>query len=321
MITNDVELCVNALTQGDLVAFPTETVYGLGARADSPQAISKIFEIKGRPLDHPLIMHCSDVEIALAISPYIPEYAKRLAKEFWPGPMTLIFKRAANDAICDEAVGGQDTVAIRVPSNEIARRLLEPCSFFVAAPSANKYGQLSPTTSRHVQEEFDDEIIILDGERSSYGLESTIVSCVDDQPVILRAGAITKMQIQNAVDMEIAESGQKSSTIAVSGNKESHYAPSIPLLLIENDSDLTESEFDPSNCAFIGGRETQLEFKLKRMVSTYEQYAFELYDFFHEAQNLKCKAIFAVRPENEGVGVAINDRLTKAAASYGSAND
>jgi len=320
MITDDIELCVDALTRGDLVAFPTETVFGLGARADSPAAVSKIFELKGRPVDHPLIMHCANIDVALAISPHIPEYAKKLAAEFWPGPMTLIFKRGVNDAICNEAVGGQDSVAIRVPSNEIARKLLEPCSFFVAAPSANKYGRLSPTTSEHVQEEFGDELIILDGEQSIFGLESTIISCIGELPEILRSGAITRKEIQNCLGVEVLES-EKQTEIAVSGNKESHYAPKIPLFIVSDDENIAEFlEYESSECAYIGPRQTALDFKTKLVVSTYETYAHELYDFFHKAQNENCKAIFAVPPELEGIGVAICDRLKKASSLWEKSN-
>ncbi len=316
MITDDIEMCINALTQGELVAFPTETVYGLGARADFPSAIAKIFKLKGRPTDHPLIMHCASIDVALAISPYVPDYAKKLASEFWPGPMTLIFKRGANDAICDEAVGGNDSVAIRVPSNEIARELLSSCTFFVAAPSANKFSKVSSTTSAHVQEQFDDELIILDGEQSSYGLESTIISCIDETPAILRTGAITKNEIQNILGVEV-EDKSTSSEIKVSGNKQIHYSPNIPLFLVDNDEQISSfTNFDTQECAYIGGRETQLEFKFPLVVLNYELYAHELYDFFHRAQDQGCKAIFAVPPEAQGIGIAINDRLKKASSQW-----
>ena len=316
MVTDDIGFCVEALTNGELVAFPTETVFGLGARADSPRAVSKIFEIKNRPLDHPLIMHCSSIEIALAISPHVPEYARKLALAFWPGPMTLVFQRGVNDSICDEAVGGNDTVAIRVPSHRVARELLEPCNFFVAAPSANRYGQVSPTTAQHVQDEFKDDLIILNGEQSQCGLESTIISCLGPAPGILRVGAITKNEIQNIVGLKVYEADPKKQ-IEVSGNKKAHYAPSIPLFLVTQDDEvLKKHKYHPSKSAYIGGRNTELSFKLSKIVSNYEEYAHDLFDFFHEAQRANCEAIFAVPPENEGIGIAINDRLNKAAFEW-----
>lgn len=313
MITTDIEFCVEALTNGELVAFPTETVFGLGARADSALAVDKIFELKQRPKDHPLILHCSNIDIALAISPYIPDYAKSLAENFWPGPMTLIFKRALGDAVNDEAVGGHDTVAVRVPSHKIARALLEPCGFFVAAPSANRFGRVSPTKAEHVVQEFGDDLIVLDGEQSQVGLESTIISCVEDTPSILRFGAITNSDVLRVTNLESKPLTQR---IAAPGTLENHYAPSIPLYLVENEAEidgLTDIEIE--NASLIGGSESKRPFKLVKMVSTYEQYAHELYDFFRESEKIGCKAIVAIKPIAEGIGSAINDRLVKASNS------
>ncbi|MFN8015390.1 MAG: L-threonylcarbamoyladenylate synthase [Acidimicrobiia bacterium] len=309
MITNDIDLCIEALTKGDVVAFPTETVFGLGARADSPLAVKKIFDLKQRPNDHPLILHCANIDVALAVSPHVPDYARVLAANFWPGPMTLIFKRGVNDAISDEAVGGHSSVGIRVPSHETARRLLEPCSFFVAAPSANKFGRVSPTTAHHVYEEFGDEILILDGEPSQCGLESTIISCLEESPEILRPGAITEKEILNATGLEPIKSENK---VVVSGSLEKHYQPDIPLITFNNVNELNEISLDKSKAAYIGLAETDYSFSMKLVVSTYDQYAHEMYNFFREAEKNNCETIVAQCPINEGIGIAINDRLTKA---------
>ncbi len=316
MITSDIQRCIDALTRGELVAFPTETVFGLGARSDSSEAVKKIFEIKERPRDHPLIAHCADVDVALAISPDVSDAARALAREFWPGPMTLIFKRAHSDAICDEAVGGHDTVAIRVPSHPVARELLAPCGFFVSAPSANKFGRVSPTTAEHVQAEFGDDLLILDGERSEVGLESTIISCVDEKPRIIRAGAITAQDILRVQGLTLQTgnlTGEDFQNIAAPGTLENHYAPSIPLHVITSESEIEFFDgMESSHCALLGFSEPIHNYSLVRVVQNYDEYAHELYNFFREAEDKGCAAIFAVAPEDEGIGVAINDRLAKA---------
>lgn len=316
MITNDVQLCIEALSRGELVAFPTETVFGLGARSDSPTAVNKIFELKQRPNDHPLIAHCSSIEVALAVSPYVPEYARLLANEFWPGPMTLIFKRAGSDAICDEAVGGHDTVAIRVPSHEIARELLAPCGFFVSAPSANKFGRVSPTTAEHVQAEFGDDLLILDGEQSSVGLESTIISCVGEKPKILRAGAISAQDILRVTGFDVVDETilLEEDKVAAPGTLEVHYAPSIPVVVVSEQSEINvHDNFDSTKCALLSFSEPSLNFALSKAVGNYDEYAHEMYGFFRQAEQNNCEAIFAVAPDEVGIGIAINDRLKRAA--------
>ncbi len=318
MITQDIQLCVDALTRGEVVAFPTETVFGLGARSDSPEAIRKIYDIKGRPADHPLIAHCSDVDVALALSPDVPDYARALAAEFWPGPMTLIFRRAGSDAICDEAVGGHDTVAIRVPSHEIARELLAPCGFFVSAPSANKFGRVSPTTTEHVRSEFGDDILILDGEPSQCGVESTIISCTGSHPHVIRAGAITTQDILRVTGHDVSSDLANSSddNVAAPGTLENHYAPRIPVYVVADEQAIEFTEgLSPENSAFLSFGQPSQTFLLSLVVHSYDDYARQLYDFFRQAEVNGCEAIFAVAPENEGIGVAINDRLSKASHS------
>jgi L-threonylcarbamoyladenylate synthase len=190
-----------ALKAGHLVAFPTETVYGLGADARNPEAVKRIYEAKGRPSDHPLIVHISSVNQLEKWAREIPEYAIELARAFWPGPMTLILKRT--DLAQDFITGGQDTVGLRVPSDPIARALIQEFERIsdsaIAAPSANRFGQVSPTSSADVQEELgaylSDDDQILDGGNSIIGIESTIIDCTGDRPAILRSGAVTEENI------------------------------------------------------------------------------------------------------------------------------
>lgn len=315
MITDDIELAVQTLTNGDLLAFPTETVYGLGARADSASAVNKIFESKERPSDHPLISHCATKEKAFSAVKEIPEYAHVLADAFWPGPMTLILKSNEDGQIAKATRGGHSSVAIRVPQHKLALELLFKCNFFVAAPSANKFGRVSPTKPEHVQSEFKD-ILILDGEQSQCGLESTIISCLGDKPEILREGFISKEEIES-LGIEVQESQNK---VAAPGTLEKHYMPSVPVITVASISDISDSK-DSSLIALINSEsEVTSDFKLMSLHKTMEDFAYELYSFFRESELANVKNIYVVRPPMEGVGAAINDRVTKAASS-GVSND
>jgi L-threonylcarbamoyladenylate synthase len=191
----DIEAAVQALRDGDLVAFPTETVYGLGANAQNPAAVRKIFEAKARPLTHPVIVHLDSPKFLHRWVSEMPDTATKLAERFWPGPMTLVLPRAAN--VHDIVTGGQDTVAIRVPSHPMAQQLLTAFGGGIAAPSANRFGRLSPTRAEHVRDELGDAVrVILDGGESQIGLESTIVACQDGKVRLLRPGAVTASQLR-----------------------------------------------------------------------------------------------------------------------------
>jgi len=220
---------VEALRAGDVVAFPTETVYGLGANANNPEAVRKIFQLKGRPSTHPLIVHIDHPRyLQRWVREMTPE-AKKLADAFWPGPLTLVAKRAP--AVNDVITGGQDTVAIRVPNHPIAQQLLNAFGGGIAAPSANRYGRVSPTRAEHVREEFGDEVkIILDGGDCKVGLESTIVSCVGDVPRILRPGSISLSQLR-AVCPTI-QVGPNPNAPRVPGTTARHYSPATPVNVV-----------------------------------------------------------------------------------------
>ena len=206
-MSEDIDRAVAVLRAGGLVAFPTETVYGLGADASNPEAVKKIYAAKGRPRDHPLIVHVADSAQVKEWAREVPDAAERLAQRYWPGPLTLILKRAAH--VSDLVTGGQDTVALRVPSHPIARAMLQEFGSGVAAPSANRYGRVSATTAQHVRSEFGDVVeCVLDGGASDVGIESTIVDLSGMQPALLRPGSITLQQLEETLG-QAARAGRR----------------------------------------------------------------------------------------------------------------
>ncbi|HEX6573135.1 MAG TPA: L-threonylcarbamoyladenylate synthase, partial [Steroidobacteraceae bacterium] len=195
---DEIDQAVEALREGEVVVFPTETVYGLGADAQNPDAVRKIFELKGRPATHPLIVHIDHARALERWALSVPPEAAALAEKFWPGPLTLVLRRAP--AVDLAITGGQDTVAVRLPAHPVAQQLLRAFGSGIVAPSANRYGRISPTRPEHVREEFGDAVrIVLDGGDSKIGLESTIVSCIDSVPRILRPGVLTLSQLRVVV--------------------------------------------------------------------------------------------------------------------------
>lgn len=229
VLQEQIQEAVEALRAGDLVAFPTETVYGLGANANNPDSVRKIFRIKGRPTTHPVIVHIDHPRyLQRWVRDMTPE-AKKLADAFWPGPLTLVAKRAP--AVNDVITGGQDTVAIRVPNHPIAQQLLNAFGGGIAAPSANKYGKVSPTRAEHVREEFGDDVkLVLDGGDCKVGLESTIVACLGDAPRVLRAGSITLSQLRAVVPT--IQEGPNPSAPRVPGTTSRHYSPVTPVNVV-----------------------------------------------------------------------------------------
>ena len=229
VLQSEIQEAVEALRAGELVAFPTETVYGLGANANNPDAVRKIFRAKGRPSTHPLIVHIDHPRyIQRWVRELTPE-AKKLADAFWPGPLTIVAKRAP--AVNDVITGGQDTIAIRVPNHPVAQQLLNAFGGGIAAPSANRYGRVSPTRAEHVREEFGEEVrIVLDGDDCKIGLESTIVSCVGDVPRVLRPGTITVSQLRACVPS--IQVGPNPSSPRVPGSMSRHYSPTTPVNVV-----------------------------------------------------------------------------------------
>ena len=236
--SQSIALAAQALLRGDLIGLPTETVYGLAADACNAQAVAKIFSIKGRPSDHPLIVHVTDIESAERFASEIPDFAKRLIDAFWPGPLTLILPRIAN--VATTAAGGQNSVGIRCPSHPIARQILLAAQdvgvWGLAAPSANKFGRISPTTAAHVREEFGDAFLIVDGGACDVGIESAIVDCTRGQPVLLRPGVLTLEQLSSACGERVLLEGEiltkALSAPKASGTLAAHYAPVAKLFLM-----------------------------------------------------------------------------------------
>ena len=298
-----------ALKAGHLVAFPTETVYGLGADARNPEAVKRIYEVKGRPSDHPLIVHISSINQLEKWSREIPEYAIDLARAFWPGPMTLILKRT--DIASNFITGGQDTVGLRMPSDPIALALIQEFEKIsdsaVAAPSANRFGQVSPTSSGDVIEELGNYLcefdLILEGGSSEIGIESTIIDCTRDVPQILRPGFVSHEDVASISNMAL---GGVESVIRVSGGFKSHYAPNARILL-----DIEPEEGQ----GFIAFNNFLTPPGVIRILSptTIVDFASGLYSALRNADKIGLKEIVVYQPEYSGIGIAIRDRLEKAA--------
>lgn len=227
----DIARAAGCLRAGGVVAFPTETVYGLGADALNPRAVARIFAIKRRPPNHPLIVHLPDASYLEIWARDIPHAAHLLAEKFWPGPLTLILKRAR--IVPDSVTGGQDSVGLRVPGHPVALALLQQFGGAVAAPSANRFGHVSPTSAQHVREELGDEVdMILDGGACRVGLESTIVSLLDSRPVVLRPGAISQAQLTAALGIEVALGSAEEKRLRAPGLLAAHYAPATPMRIV-----------------------------------------------------------------------------------------
>ena len=314
-----VEAAAIILAEGSLVVFPTETVYGLGADATNFSAVSRIYEVKGRPADHPLIVHVADFEYFEQWVTEVPGYATILAKVFWPGPMTLILRRS--ELAKDFLTGGQNTVGIRIPNNPVALSLLE--SFHklgglgVAAPSANRFGQVSPTTAAAVKEELGnflaDTDLVLDGGPSEIGLESTIIDCTSDAPKILRPGAITAAMVENAIGIRIDIAAERKlntnsnvQRIRVSGSFENHYAPKAIVIL---------DQMPVSGSGFIALENIPTPLGTIRLAAprSVEDFARILYESLREGDHQNLETIYIEQPLGDGLAVAIRDRLVRSA--------
>ena len=301
-----------SLIAGNLVAFPTETVYGLGADATNEKAVARIYEVKGRPTDHPLIVHISSMNNLGKWAKDIPEYAVKIARAFWPGPMTLVLPRT--NLAKDFITGGQDNVALRIPSHPVALELLKEFEkqggLGVAAPSANRFGKLSPTTAAAVEMELGKFLSnadqILDGGASKVGVESTIIDCTSALPVILRPGAVTIEMIEEVLDIELDLGSTPSNEIKAPGMLVSHYSPNAKIYL--------SGAASPGD-GYIALSDLPTPAGAIRLASPKdnEEYAQILYESLRSADSKGLKNVFVVPPHNQGVGVAINDRLVKAA--------
>jgi L-threonylcarbamoyladenylate synthase len=320
----EIETAVQALRDGELVAFPTETVYGLGANAQNPAAVRKIFEAKGRPETHPVIVHLDSPRFLHRWVREVPEVATKLAERFWPGPLTMVFPKAPN--VHDVVTGGQDTIAIRVPQHPMAQQLLTAFGGGIAAPSANRYGRLSPTRAEHVRDELGEAVkVILDGGECQIGLESSIVAFEGGNVRLLRPGAVTAGQIRQVATDLIVGAGLDSPRVP--GSAAAHYAPTTPMTIVP----AGEIDAHAASLSEGGRRVAVLAQRLPLRAHKYvtwvnagrrpEQFGHDLYANLRTLDKAGCQRILVQDvPEGER-WEAIRDRLLRAASSVSESDD
>ncbi len=305
-MTSEVRRAAQILRAGGLVAFPTETVYGLGADAASEKAVARLYAVKGRPADHPVIIHFASPDQAFTWAREIPPAARELAQRFWPGPLTLILKRST--LAKDLVTGGQDTVGLRVPSHPVAQELLKAFSGAVAAPSANRFGRVSPTTAAHVREDLGNDVeLVLEGGPSDVGIESTIVDLSAGAAVLLRPGAISREQIEAIVPL-----GNGKSSVRHSGGLERHYAPRTPARMVPAHALDKEISKGKSVAVLAFSRpDERVDFWL-RMPRDPRAYAQKLYAALRELDSTNCEQILVEAPPDTAEWAAVRDRLKRA---------
>ncbi|MFE6157169.1 L-threonylcarbamoyladenylate synthase [Streptomyces sp. NPDC057889] len=313
----DIEQAAGVLRVGGLVALPTETVYGLGANAEDPAAVARIFQVKGRPPSHPLIVHIGSGEQLDDWVEDVSETARLLAERFWPGPLTLVLRRGHRVPL--EATGGLETVAVRVPDHPVALALLSAFGGGVTAPSANRFGSVSPTTADHVRAELGDAVdFVLDGGACDVGVESTIVDVTGDAPSILRPGGVTREDLETVMGCPLAV--PSTSRVRVPGQHPSHYAPRARVILVEPERVVSEAELAQELGhrvgVFVPSSFADAPLKVHAVVTvpgSLAAYARGLYGFLRELDEQGCDLIVASVPVEEGLGLAIANRLGRAA--------
>lgn len=306
----EIHRAAEILRAGGLVAFPTETVYGLGADASSAEAVARLYAAKGRPADHPVIVHFATAEGAFAFAREIPAEARKLAAQFWPGPLTMVLKRSPKAK--DFVTGGQDSVGLRVPSHPVAQALLREFHGGVAAPSANRFGNVSATSAAHVVEELDVEYL-LDGGPSEVGIESTIVDLTSGV-VLLRPGRISREEIENLLQIKVKN--PDSSSPRHSGGLARHYAPRTPARLVAPhalDAEIARLGTAVAVLAFSRPDE-RVDYWI-RMPKEPQAYARRLYAALRELDTAGCETILVESPPETPEWTAVRDRLSRAAAS------
>lgn len=315
--TSDIEKAAGVLRAGGLVALPTETVYGLGANAEDPDAVARIFQVKGRPPSHPLIVHIGAAEQLGDWVEDVPATARLLAERFWPGPLTLVLRRGRRVPL--EATGGLETVAVRMPDHPVALALLSAFGGGVAAPSANRFGSVSPTTADHVRAELGDAVdFVLDGGPCEVGVESTIVDATGDAPTVLRPGGVTREDLEAVLGRPLAV--PSTSRVRVPGQHPSHYAPRARVVLVEPEKVVAEAERAQESGhqvgVFLPPSLTDAPVKAHAVVAvpgSMTAYAHGLYEFLRELDRQGCDLIVASLPAEAGLGLAIANRLRRAA--------
>ena len=317
---------------GELIGLPTETVYGLGGDADNESAVARIFAAKGRPADHPLIVHVPDIASVAHFAASVPAFAHKLMHAFWPGPLTLILPRRAGVAAA--AAGGQDSIGLRCPAHPVAQSLLKACRELgvhgIAAPSANQFGRVSPTTALHVQSELGPDLLILDGGPCTVGIESTIIDCTRGEPVLLRPGAITRAQVQAVCDRKVLLKeelpAQAAPSPRASGTLESHYAPKAQVRLMDAQAlqtalDLLGADIDvPGGAALIAIyaravlRSRASSVLRKRMPDDAAATAQQLFAVLRDFDAQGVRLIWIETPPDSAQWDGVRDRLQRAAA-------
>jgi L-threonylcarbamoyladenylate synthase len=309
---DSLQRAASSLLQGNLVAFPTETVYGLGADALNKQAVARIYQVKGRPADHPLIVHIHSMQVMGQWVDDVPEYAIALGRDFWPGPMTLIFKRS--NLAQDFITGGQETVGIRVPNHVVALGLLEAFHNLggrgVAAPSANRFGHVSPTTAHAVSEELSEflnqEDQVLDGGPCAVGVESTIIDCTGNGPRILRPGGITSEMVEESTGLKPTHlDSTDTEQIRVSGSLEKHYSPAAKVII-------DQTPVSGQGHIALSSRVTPIGVTRLAAPKNIDEFARDLYSALRKADELGLTEVVVEQPQGEGLAIAIRDRLERA---------
>ncbi|MEW2304350.1 L-threonylcarbamoyladenylate synthase [Streptomyces sp. NPDC006655] len=315
--TTDIETAAGVLRAGGLVALPTETVYGLGANAEDPAAVARIFQVKGRPPSHPLIVHIGGADHLDDWVEEVPATARLLAGNFWPGPLTLVLRRGRRVPL--EATGGLETVAVRVPDHPVALALLSAFGGGITAPSANRFGSVSPTTADHVRAELGDAVdVVLDGGSCGVGVESTIVDVTGATPTILRPGGVTREDLEAVLGYAIETPA--TSHVRVPGQHPSHYAPSARVVLVDPEKVADEAQLAQEQGHQVGillpPSLADTPVKAHAVVpvpASLPGYARALYGFLRELDQRGCDLIVASLPVEEGLGLAIANRLRRAA--------
>ena len=316
IISKDISKAITLLTNEQLVAIPTETVYGLAGNIFSEKAIKSIFSTKKRPFFNPLIVHIPSVDSLDGIVIHVPEKAKLLAEAFWPGSMTLVLKK--NDKIPDIITAGKDTVAVRVPNHPLTLELLRQLPFPLAAPSANPFGSISPTKPEHVERYFKDDIQqVLDGGSCTNGIESTIIGFDNDEPIIYRLGALALEDIE-AVVGEIHIKNKEEATPDAPGMLARHYAPSTRTFLVDDIANEVEKH-KGKKIGILVFKDSLNDASLTEIIlsekGSMQEAASKLYDSLHELDHQKLDVIITERFPDNGLGKSINDRLQRATFS------
>lgn len=298
------------IRSGRLVAFPTETVYGLGADVFNETAIAKIFEAKMRPADNPLIAHVALVEQIDRLATEVTEAAKEFIEKFFPGPLTLVLQKA--DAVPEVATAGLNSIGVRMPRNRLAREFLSVCDTPVVAPSANLSGRPSPTTWRAVLEDLDGRIdCILQGDATEIGLESTVVDCTTDSPLLLRQGAVSLDELRAVVPSTIV-AGDLTEAPRSPGLRHRHYSPRARVMIVDAAADVSNFIYSGDRFGYIGFRTVDGRFSAIKICSSIDDYARSLFEFFRECDRQNIDEIFCEAVDETGIGAAVMDRLRRA---------